>query len=208
MVLTDAGRLRGVPAGTAPSRGLPDPRAGATTQEGADSSRHGLRQARSGGRRRRGERRTAGATGCGGPAGRTRRGRWRSGSGGRTPGAAGAGPCCRRRRRVAAREVDAALAVQDVGARPGHASNTTRRSARPGTSTPSRMASVPSRQESTSVRKMSTRVALSIASTCWASSGRPASSSAGAMRRWTACRRRMAVNRPSAPPPEARNSAR
>ena len=80
----------------------------------------------------------------------------------------------------------------------GTRSNTTSRSARPGTSTPSRIASVPSRQLSSSVRKMSTRVALSIGSTCCASSGMPAASSAGAIRACTACSRRIAVNSPSA----------
>ncbi len=48
---------------------------------------------------------------------------------------------------VAARELNAALAVQNVRARPG-------------TSTPLRMASVPSRQLGSSVRKMSTKVAF------------------------------------------------
>ena len=55
----------------------------------------------------------------------------------------------------------------------GTRSNTTSRSARPGTSTPSRIASVPSRQLASSVRNTSTSVALSIASTCCASSGMP-----------------------------------
>ena len=55
----------------------------------------------------------------------------------------------------------------------GTRSNTIRRNERPGTSTPSRIASVPSRQESSSARKMSTSVPVDIASTCWASSCSP-----------------------------------
>src|ERR1700737_1751399 len=53
----------------------------------------------------------------------------------------------------------------------GTRSKTMRRSERPGTSMPSRTASVPSRQESSSARKMSIKVAVSMPSTCWADSG-------------------------------------
>jgi len=45
---------------------------------------------------------------------------------------------------------------------------TSRRKLRPGTSTPSRTASVPRRQASSSARKMSTRAPTSKGSTCWA----------------------------------------
>jgi hypothetical protein len=50
---------------------------------------------------------------------------------------------------------------------------TTQRKLRPGTSTPSRKASVPSRLARGSSRKMSTSVPVSIGSTCCAWSGRP-----------------------------------
>ncbi len=63
---------------------------------------------------------------------------------------------------------------------------------------PSRTASVPSRQVSSSARKMSISVPTSSGSTCCASRLRPASSSGPAIAWCTARRRLIAVNRPSA----------
>ena len=73
-----------------------------------------------------------------------------------------------------------------VGRGHGTRSITTSRSDLPGTSTPSRSASVPSREARGSSRKISTRVPASIGSTCWASSGSPARASRSAIRAWTA----------------------
>ncbi len=99
-------------------------------------------------------------------AARTRRDRPRAGSAGRTPAPAARGRCGRRRR--CRRPASRRAAWSTVGLGQGTPSITTSRSEWPGTSTPSRKASVPISEARGSSRKISTSVPVSIGSTCWA----------------------------------------
>src|ERR1700743_358605 len=86
-----------------------------------------------------------------------------------------------------------------VGLGHGTFSNPASRNERPGTSTPSRNASVPSRQAFSSKRNKSTSAPVSRRSTCCADKFNPASASGALMRASTARRFRTDVNKPSAP---------